>query len=68
MNASSFQDQDAMTMLSDSFVPWEGIDLSCRLIDKMIDSGVVDQFNRKETVEEAEEGVRWKKSKIIILM
>ena len=52
------QDQDVTTMLADDFIPWEGSSLSCKFIEKIIDNGIVDHFDRKTSLENALEGVR----------
>jgi len=52
------QDLDLMKLLSENFVPWSDTRLSCKFIEKMIDSRRVDQFRRIESLETAWEKVR----------
>jgi hypothetical protein len=47
-----------MTLLSDEFVPWSDVRLSCKFIDKMINAGIVDQFHPKSSFESALESAR----------
>lgn len=54
------QDRDLMTLLSENFVPWSNTRLSCKFIDKMIDSGTVDEFRRLESLDAAWASVRFK--------